>query len=70
MLAVGYVIPMVYFVWSLRYGAIAPANPWGASGLEWKTASPPPKHNFEETPIVTHGAYDYSHVIGEEVEVG
>ncbi|HLH17476.1 MAG TPA: hypothetical protein VKX45_09665, partial [Bryobacteraceae bacterium] len=69
-LAVGYVIPMIYFIWSLRYGAIAGANPWGATGLEWKTASPPPKHNFETTPIVTHGAYDYSTVIGEEVEVG
>ena len=30
-------------------GAIAGDNPWGASGLEWKTTSPPPKHNFAET---------------------
>src|SRR5246127_4412763 len=32
-LAVGYVIPMIYFVWSLRFGEMAPANPWGATGL-------------------------------------
>jgi cytochrome c oxidase subunit 1 len=69
-LAVGYMIPMIYFIWSLRYGKIAPANPWGATGLEWKTSSPPPVHNFEETPVVTHGAYDYASLMAEEVEVG
>ena len=37
-LAVGYLMPMIYFLWSLRYGKKAPANPWGATGLEWKTA--------------------------------
>ena len=69
-LAVGYVMPMVYFIWSLRYGKVAPANPWGASGLEWKTSSPPPVHNFEEMPVVNEEAYDYRGVIGEEIEVG
>ena len=34
-------------------------NPWGATGLEWQTASPPPPHNFHETPTVTTEAYDY-----------
>jgi cytochrome c oxidase subunit I len=69
-LAVGYVMPMVYFIWSLRYGAMATANPWGATGLEWKTASPPPMHNFDGAPVVTHEAYDYSTVLGEVIEVG
>ena len=67
-LAVGYLMPLVYFMWSLRYGAIAPSNPWGATGLEWQTSSPPPAHNFEETPIVTHEAYDYAAL--EEAPVG
>ncbi len=58
-LAVGYVLPMIYFLWSLRYGARAGSNPWGATGLEWQTTSPPPTHNFHETPIVSHEAYDY-----------
>ncbi len=58
-LAVGYLLPMVYFLWSLRYGKIAPDNPWGATGLEWRTASPPPTFNFEETPVVTWEAYEY-----------
>src|SRR5262250_369751 len=58
-LGVGYLIPMVYLMWSLRYGARAPANPWAAYGLEWETPSPPPTENFEETPIVTEEAYAY-----------
>jgi cytochrome c oxidase subunit 1 len=64
-LAVGYLIPAIYFAWSLKYGPIAGANPWGATGLEWKTSSPPPTHNFDEIPIVTHDAYDYSTVEAE-----
>ena len=59
-LAIGYLMPLVYFIWSLRYGAIAGPNPWGATGLEWRTASPPPSHNFDETPVVTTDAYDYA----------
>jgi cytochrome c oxidase subunit I len=58
-LAVGYLLPMVYLLWSLRYGKPAPDNPWQATGLEWKTASPPPTFNFEETPVVTWEAYEY-----------
>ena len=45
-LGVGYLIPMAYLMWSLRYGRIAGSNPWGASGLEWTTTSPPPTENF------------------------
>ena len=59
-LAVGYAIPLVYFLWSLKWGKIADANPWGATGLEWKTPSPPPTENFTETPIVREEAYAYA----------
>jgi cytochrome c oxidase subunit 1 len=59
-LAVGYFIPLVYLIWSLRAGEHATANPWGATGLEWKTPSPPPLHNFEATPTVKEEAYAYS----------
>jgi len=58
-LAVGYLLPLAYFLWSLRYGKIAGPNPWRATGLEWQTSSPPPKDNFEKTPIVDQEAYAY-----------
>jgi len=61
-LAVGYVLPMIYFLWSMRYGKIASDNPWGAAGLEWKTTSPPPTFNFEEAPEVTWEAYNYEEI--------
>jgi cytochrome c oxidase subunit 1 len=63
-LGIGYLVPLVYLAYSLRYGSVAPANPWGARGLEWRTASPPITENFEETPIVTDEAYAYDK--GEE----
>ena len=69
-LGLGYVLPLLYLPWSLKYGKPAGPNPWGATGLEWQTASPPPAHNFEETPVMTHEAYDYSTVITEVIEVG
>ncbi len=65
-LGLGYLLPMAYLVWSLRYGARAPANPWGATGLEWQTPSPPPTENFAVTPIVDEPPYYYS---GQEAEV-
>jgi cytochrome c oxidase subunit 1 len=67
-LAVGYLLPMVYLFWSLRYGKPAGDNPWSATGLEWQTASPPPTFNFDETPIVTSEAYEYDKMpLPEEV---
>jgi cytochrome c oxidase subunit 1 len=66
-LAVGYLIPMVYFIWSLRYGPVAGSNPWEAKGLEWQTPSPPPTENFPETPAVKEEAYAYEL---QEVGVG
>ncbi|CAB3732387.1 cytochrome c oxidase subunit I [Paraburkholderia rhynchosiae] len=65
-LAVGYLLPMVYLTWSLFYGKRAGPNPWRATGLEWQTSSPPPKHNFEHTPIVQRNAYQYDPETGEE----
>ena len=45
---------------SLKYAKVAGRNPWGATGLEWGTTSPPPADNFEKTPIVTLPPYVYS----------
>jgi cytochrome c oxidase subunit I len=59
-LAVGYLLPFTYLIYSLFYGKPAGPNPWGATGLEWQTPSPPPKHNFDHIPVVTCGPYEYS----------
>ena len=58
-LAIGYLLPLAYLLWSLRYGKRAGANPWQATGLEWTTPSPPPRDNFAITPVVTQEAYQY-----------
>jgi len=58
-LAIGYLLPMFYLCYSLRYGKSAGPDPWGVIGLEWTVPSPPPKHNFEQTPRVTAPPYNY-----------
>jgi len=58
-LAVAYLLPLIYLLLSLRYGPRAGPNPWGAAGLEWTIPSPPPTHNFHKIPVVTFEAYQY-----------
>ena len=58
-LAIGYLLPLIYLLASLRSGKVAGPNPWDATGLEWQTSSPPPKDNFRTQPVVTGPAYDY-----------
>lgn len=58
-LAVAYLLPLGYLGWSLVAGQQAGDNPWGATGLEWQTPSPPPKQNFLRPPRVTSEPYAY-----------
>jgi cytochrome c oxidase subunit I len=58
-LALGYLLPMCYLVWSLRFGKVAGRNPWPATGLEWQTDSPPPTENFSITPQIAWDPYDF-----------
>jgi cytochrome c oxidase subunit 1 len=58
-LAIGYILPGIYLLWSIKYGKIAGANPWQAPGLEWQVQSPPLEENFTETPVVDFEAYDF-----------
>jgi cytochrome c oxidase subunit 1 len=66
-LGVGYLLPLIYLAWSMRYGPLAGSNPWDARGLEWNIPSPPPTENFEGKIVVTRPAYDYPE---EEDRVG
>jgi cytochrome c oxidase subunit 1 len=50
---------LVNFVWSLVKGAVAEANPWHATTLEWTVPSPPPHGNFASVPVVRRWAYEY-----------
>ncbi|MEZ4295640.1 MAG: cytochrome c oxidase subunit I [Polyangiaceae bacterium] len=63
-LGLGYVIPLIYLLWSMRYGERASDNPWGSAGFEWATSSPPPTENFHETPVIDRGPYGYPHSEG------
>jgi cytochrome c oxidase subunit 1 len=58
-LGLGLFICGVTLLASLRKRPDAPGNPWGGKSLEWQTSSPPITHNFEHTPAVTSGPYDY-----------
>ena len=69
-LGLGYLIPFTYLIWSLRKGKNAGPNPWNATGLEWKTPSPPPPHNFDKIPVVTEGAYAYPPIVATEAADG
>lgn len=59
-------IVWVYAMWqSLRHGAKAPANPWGAWTLEWVADSPPKAYNFAvafpETFTSERPLFDWAH---------
>jgi len=63
------VLPFLYnAVISLLHGKPAGANPWRGLTMEWQTSSPPPDHNFDEPPVVSHGPYDYGegHLVSPE----
>jgi len=56
----------VNFIASWFTGAKAGNNPWHDNGLEWTLPSPPPHGNFEVTPTVYRGPYEYSSPLVEE----
>ncbi|GEP05509.1 cytochrome c oxidase subunit I [Methylobacterium oxalidis] len=58
-LAVAYLMPLGYLTWSVLFGERARNDPWNASGLEWRTTSPPPRENFLGKPEVLAEPYNY-----------
>lgn len=69
-LGLGLLIVLFYLVDSLINGEKAPSNPWGALTLEWQTVSPPPLENFDETPQIEHGPYEFDLVTPREFKDG
>ncbi len=59
-LAAGLIITLVYLAVSLFGKTRAGSNPWHSASLEWRTSSPPPKHNFTAPPDFARGTYDYT----------
>ena len=57
---------VVNFFWSLFAGKKAERNPWQANTLEWTAPSPPPHGNYEVTPTVYRGPYEYSSPLVKE----
>src|SRR5256886_3103400 len=52
LLAVGILVTILNWVWSLRHGEPAGNDPWDGDTLEWATTSPPPAYNFATIPTV------------------
>jgi cytochrome c oxidase subunit I len=56
----GFVCGAISIFYGLFKGEKASSNPWGSRTLEWTlAASPPSYHNFDKTPVVTAGPYEY-----------
>jgi cytochrome c oxidase subunit I+III len=52
LIVAGVLLFVINVVKSLRGGALAGDDPWGADTLEWATTSPPPHYNFMYIPVV------------------
>ena len=48
------------FLWSLKFGKKAPQNPWEDNGMEWSLPNPAPHGNWDRTPNVYRGPYEFS----------
>jgi cytochrome c oxidase subunit 1 len=65
-LGVVQIVFLVNFFYSLFAGPKVGRNPWHANTLEWTAPSPPPHGNFEQTPVVFRGPYEYASPETEE----
>lgn len=69
LLGFGMLVAAVNLISAIKRGKPAPSNPWGGATLEWACTSPPPHHNFDETPTVGD-PYDMESVIYDPQEGG
>ena len=60
-ITIGSIFLMVtLFIYSWKKGKLAKANQWDGTTLEWHLPSPLPLGNFEKTPYVDFGPYEWS----------
>ena len=60
LLGLSFLLFFVNLMWSMYIKPEkAPANPWDSLGLEWQTATPVPRHNFDRIPVITSDPYQY-----------
>jgi cytochrome c oxidase subunit 1 len=59
-LGLAQIVFFVNFFGSLFWGKKVDRNPWLSNSLEWAAPSPPPHGNFEKTPVVYRGPYEYA----------
>jgi cytochrome c oxidase subunit 1 len=64
-MGVGFFLIAFYLIYAIFKGKPAGPNPWKALTMEWEVTSPPPAGNFEGTPRLRHGPYDYDKVVAD-----
>ncbi len=57
---------VINFIMSWFNGQKTPENPWEDNGLEWSTPSPPPHGNWDKSPRVYRGPYEFSSPLVEQ----
>jgi cytochrome c oxidase subunit 1/cytochrome c oxidase subunit I+III len=64
-MAIGILVTIVNWVWSLRHGERAGNDPWRSETLEWATSSPPPAEDFGAIPEVRslHPTWDQRELV-------
>jgi cytochrome c oxidase subunit 1 len=59
LIGAGFLVALFAVIHGLLRGEKASNNPWGGTTLEWLATSPPHHENFEKTPVVSVGPYEY-----------
>lgn len=67
-IAAGLFLVLVYLLAGILWGPRAGPNPWGSRCFEWATPSPPPRENFETSPVIDRGPYDYWLALADEAD--
>jgi cytochrome c oxidase subunit 1 len=63
LMVAGIVLLFANLFLSFKTERSAASDPWGGTTLEWSIPSPPPLHNFVESPKIMEFPYDFSDVL-------